>query len=241
MLPFISLYHGTVTVKGCSIIGISNQLYSFDNPFLTDIKMGSRTFLEDEVSNGEPSKDLYKKMIKLDPNSLSSEEKSKGTITKLKYMQLREQLSFTSTLGFRIEGFKTESRQATNKELFSVRTRDEVKTVFQEFLPTRRDQLDALIGRLQSMQRELQKSVFFSTHEMIGSSLLIVYDKSNVGVWMMDFAKTRPLPKGVTIDHVSPWIVGNHEDGYLTGLQNLIDILKENQEKVNDPQRSHSI
>lgn len=35
------------------------------------------------------------------------------------------------------------------------------------------------------------------------------------------------IPDGLKIDHKSPWEVGNHEDGYLIGVQNLIDIFAE--------------
>ena len=29
------------------------------------------------------------------------------------------------------------------------------------------------------------------------------------------------------LDHRSPWVKGNHEDGYLTGVDNIIDIFEE--------------
>lgn len=44
---------------------------------------------------------------------------------------------------------------------------------------------------------------------------------------MIDFAKTVELPQNVTIDHNSAWTVGNHEDGYLIGINNMIDIFTE--------------
>lgn len=35
------------------------------------------------------------------------------------------------------------------------------------------------------------------------------------------------LPPQLRIDHYSAWKVGNHEDGYLIGINNLIDIFVE--------------
>jgi len=56
---------------------------------------------------------------------------------------------------------------------------------------------------------------------LIGSSLLFVHDNSKAKIWLIDFGKTIAIPDGVTIDHKSPWEVGNHEDGYLTGVEVL--------------------
>lgn len=59
---------------------------------------------------------------------------------------------------------------------------------------------------------------------MIGSSLLFVHDRYNANVWLIDFAKTIDLPEDIKIDHNSKWKVGNHEDGYMIGVNNLIKI-----------------
>lgn len=61
--------------------------------------------------------------------------------------------------------------------------------------------------------------------QVVGSSLLFVHDASGQArVWMIDFGKTVPLPPPLTLDHRTPWQEGNREDGYLWGLDNLIDI-----------------
>ena len=66
----------------------------------------------------------------------------------------------------------------------------------------------------------------------VGSSLLFVYDEDDGGpppsCWMIDFAKTQQVdaaavpPPGLT--HRAKWELGNHEDGYLSGLDSLIDV-----------------
>lgn len=73
----------------------------------------------------------------------------------------------------------------------------------------------------------MECSDFFRSHEVIGSSLLFVHDRKQANVWLIDFAKTVQLPENHLINHSSTWKVGNHEDGYLIGINNLIDIYSE--------------
>ena len=61
--------------------------------------------------------------------------------------------------------------------------------------------------------------------QVVGSSILIIYDSKHVGAWMIDFAKTLSLPDGVNVTHRKPWQQGNHEEGYLTGIDNLIHVM----------------
>ena len=46
-------------------------------------------------------------------------------------------------------------------------------------------------------------------------------------IWMIDFGKTMHLPEDMRIDHKSAWHRGNHEDGYLSGVDNMISIFED--------------
>ena len=77
----------------------------------------------------------------------------------------------------------------------------------------------------------LEQSSWFMSHEVVSSSLLFVYDDDEAsgappGVWMIDFAKTAEVPLG-HVTHRSAWELGNHEDGYFSGLGSLIGTLRE--------------
>lgn len=87
---------------------------------------------------------------------------------------------------------------------------------------------------MRAIRATLQRSDFFQTHEVIGSSLLFVHDRTHASIWMIDFAKTVELPENVEITHNRKWSVGTHEDGYLIGINNLIEIFEE---LLNDPQQ----
>ncbi|RWS01272.1 inositol-trisphosphate 3-kinase A-like isoform X1 [Dinothrombium tinctorium] len=226
MSEMVPKFYADLEFNGENFIEMQDLLHSFKNPSIMDIKMGTRTFLESEVNNSKARSDLYEKMIKIDPEAATPEENEIRAITKLRYMTFRENRSSSSTLGFRIEGYRLHGKEPA-KDLQFVRHKEEVIEQFKKFLPNSNELQEQLINKLKKLRENLMSSEFFKNHEIIGSSLLIIYDQKKVGVWMIDFAKTLPLPKGVNVDHTSPWTLGNHEDGYLFGLSNLINILQE--------------
>lgn len=129
------------------------------------------------------------------------------------------------------------SKEQIGKDFQKIRNEEDISSVLRYFLCNHqnhsddRDESESLClkrqlqDRLAELRRAFMNSKFFSTHEIIGSSLLLIHDGTKLGVWMIDFAKSVPLPEGTTIDHLSPWKLGNHEDGYLYGLNNLIRLV----------------
>ncbi|XP_038527579.1 inositol-trisphosphate 3-kinase B isoform X1 [Canis lupus familiaris] len=229
--PFVPAYHGDVVKDGERYNQMDDLLAAFDSPCVMDCKMGIRTYLEEELTKArkKPSlrKDMYQKMIEVDPDAPTEEEKAQRAVTKPRYMQWRETISSTATLGFRIEGIKKEDG-SVNRDFKKTKTREQVTQAFKEFTKGNRNILIAYRDRLKDIRATLEVSPFFKCHEVIGSSLLFIHDqKEQAKVWMIDFGKTTPLPEGQTLQHNVPWQEGNREDGYLSGLNNLIDILAE--------------
>ncbi|KAI6182437.1 Inositol 1,4,5-triphosphate kinase 1 [Aphelenchoides bicaudatus] len=217
------------THNNSSFIEIQDLLSQFPNTAeraVMDIKIGCRTFLESEVSNTTKRKDLYKKMVEIDPDEPTEAERSIEAITKLRYMQFRESKSSTATLGFRIEAAQLPGGKL-QKSFQKVRTRDQVLETLTQFFGPRAPQIKKqLAARLYEMRLGVERSEFFNTHEVVGSSIFIVFDDVRTNAWIIDFAKSVRVPEDVTLTHRKPWELGNHEDGFLFGLDNLIEILE---------------
>ncbi|XP_069500846.1 inositol-trisphosphate 3-kinase A-like [Ambystoma mexicanum] len=240
--PYVPTYYGVVEKEKDKYIQMEDLLRSLESPSIMDCKMGVRTYLEEELAKAlqKPTlrSDMYQKMVKVDPTAPTEEEHAQQATTKPRYMQWRESISSTTTVGFRIEGIMMEGG-GVQRDFKQVRSKEQIIDTFLAFTRRRRDILITYLNRLRSMREVLQHSKFFQTHEVIGSSLLFVHDKKgHSNIWMIDFGKTLPAPPGMTLQHDIPWEVGNHEDGYLFGLENLTQTIERTIEQLletNDP------
>lgn len=227
---FVPLYFKEVELmEGEFYLELEDLLANFVNPNVMDVKMGVRTFLETEVTKKALRKDLLEKMMSLDPDEPTAEEKKNG-ITKLRYMEFRELKSSSRNLGFRIEGIKR-SNEKPATDFKKVHSTDQAAEAIETFLPEKGSALRSVVmntfmERLEDLREALDRSNFFSHHECIGSSLLFLYDQTGeAGVWMIDFGKTDKVEKNML--HNVEWELGTREDGYLLGMQNLMNILAE--------------
>jgi len=219
-------FYGVHKINGEYYLELQDLLVGFKDPNVMDIKMGCRTFAETEVTNHTLRSDLYKKMISVDQNAPTPDEHNNKAITKLRYMQFREAMSSSHTKGFRIEALKA-CGQKPIKDLKTVRSSSEIEITISNFLNGKKTVCRDLLKRLKSMRSSMEKSEFFKTHEIVGSSIFIVYDDEKCNVWLIDFAKAKQLPKGIKIDHRKSWLPGNKEDGLLKGMDELIKVFED--------------
>ncbi|XP_012540122.1 inositol-trisphosphate 3-kinase homolog isoform X1 [Monomorium pharaonis] len=222
----IPRYYREVEYKGDTFIELQDLLFGFSDPHVMDIKMGTRTFLESEVSKTTARPDLYQKMIAVDPDAPTELEHEQRAVTKLRYMQFREQQSSTCSHGFRIEAMKLPGAPPIT-DLKKVKSHSEVLDIIKQFLGKHEDTRQKILARLRNLRIKIEQSKYFETHEIIGSSIFMIYDSEKVGVWLIDFAKTREVPDGRKLTHRRPWEEGNHEEGFLYGLDNLISTIEE--------------
>lgn len=204
--------------------------FSQPHPTIMDIKLGTRTFLESEVRNSKPRPDLYQKLISVDPTACTAQEHAAQAVTKLTYMLFREKQSSSNSLGFRVEGVKigengvycSGSQLPVNFKF--LRDEAQICDVFTSFCKGKTTLLSEFLNRLETIRETLEMSEFFMTHEVIGCSLLFIHDDEHVGVWLIDFAKTFRGEGRVT--HRDEWVMGNREDGVLTGVDNIVRLFR---------------
>lgn len=89
----IPRFFGALKDGGQALIELENLMQYFKSPNIMDIKLGCRTFEEEEVQSTKLREDLYDKMLKLYPDCCNEKEKRDKAITKLRLI-FKEKCSF---------------------------------------------------------------------------------------------------------------------------------------------------
>jgi len=214
------------------LLYIEDLTARYRRPCVMDVKVGTRTFLEADAASTRRRVDLALKMLAVDPAALSEEEAAAG-VTKMEYMRWREVTSSSATLGWRIEGIRRARGGAAASHYPApklLREPEQLEQAVGWFCEGRPAVRRAFAARLAELRAALEASRWFATHELVSSSLLLLYDgdphgAAPPGLWMIDFAKAAPLDGALVLTHRAPWQPGNCEDGYLTGVDSLLHLL----------------
>ena len=148
--------------------------------------------------------------------------------TAVRYLKFRDEKSTTNTLGFRIDAVSIEGPNEgavpDMKELRTVSTAEQAQEVMLQYVQRRPEVLASLVPQLREMRGEMEKCAVFMSHSFIRTSLLFKYSNgtNETSVHMIDLKGAAPAPG--TLTHRAAYETGNGEDGYLTGVDNLISL-----------------
>ncbi|KOX72437.1 Inositol-trisphosphate 3-kinase B [Melipona quadrifasciata] len=210
--PYVPEFKGVLDVNDTeevsSYLQLQDLLGDFEHPCVMDCKVGVRTYLESELAKAKERPKYFSCLFNIQYDLVTF-----CAVTK-RHVRENDTGGSVSTKRRGTPGARSHETKVT-----------EALRRFVEGYP---HAVPKYIQRLKAIRATLKASPFFASHEVVGSSLLFVHDAKNAGIWMIDFAKTLPLPQHLPrICHDAEWKVGNHEDGYLIGVNNLIDIFQD--------------
>eukprot|EP00668_Euglena_longa_P006036 GGOE01007153.1.p1 GENE.GGOE01007153.1~~GGOE01007153.1.p1 ORF type:complete len:1008 (-),score=263.25 GGOE01007153.1:270-3293(-) len=228
MVEFIPQCLGEEVVEGNPHLKWKDITSGMVEPQILMMTLGLRTFLEEEVSDAERQADLLNGVCKAFHNVVpfSTEDQEKG-ITKCQYHTTFDAATTTCSLGFRFCGVFSRA-QPSQLRLPSCRI-DQVRAVLHDFLALTSDtQRLGLLSWLRRLRHAASHSEWLGQHELVASSLMLVVDRQSenkCGVWLADLHNSRPSPTPLL--HTVAWAPGNHEDGFLFGLDHVIQTMQD--------------
>ena len=211
--------------EACLIMEDATYGRNAESTAVMDIKIGNRSFAED-VSTRHVD-DRYVKKLRKQYGIV------RETCSKREYMEFRDSRSTTASMGFRVTAMSVPIQRKrytalTCGEIQGIRWYDKngfEKTAIQtlQFFAydgrnVRKDALLRLAYEIRVLKDRLEASTSFAEHDVIGSSLLIIFDRksSKVSIKWIDFA------------HVYKPSTGRKKsDGVLFGLESLAKAFEE--------------
>jgi len=122
--------------------------------------------------------------------------------------------------------------QTRARELASASDREDIDRIFAAFLAPRPAVRELLAAQIRELIAALEHSDWFMSRAVVMASLLLVYDADPASglqearARIIDLTHCKKLEEGETITHRLPYERGNHEEGFLTGLDNLLSVCK---------------
>jgi len=106
----------------------------------------------------------------------------------------------------------------------SITTVEKVRETIELYVQKRPQLISSFLPKLRDLRTSLENCHVFASHEFVRTSILLVYSNAtnSTTVHIIDLTRVSELLNGKTINHRDEWAPGNHEDGYLVGLDNLI-------------------
>lgn len=107
-----------------------------------DVKMGARTFTEEDAEITDLRADLLQKMQKIDRSAPTAEELAAGGVTKSRYLYFRDSTTTTTEMGFRVDGCQLadglDAQVPDTSELRTITELDEVLSAVSSYVQRRK-------------------------------------------------------------------------------------------------------
>ena len=174
-----------------------------------DVKMGARTFTEEDAEITDLRADLLQKMQKIDRSAPTAEELAAGGVTKSRYLYFRDSTTTTTEMGFRVDGCQLadglDAQVPDTSELRTITELDEVLSAVSSYVQRRKALADSFIKQLVELRGLLEVCDVFMERSFIRTSLLFVYSSATneTQLAMIDFPKVTKRKTRLT--HRDAW------------------------------------
>jgi len=211
-------------------------------PCAMGLVMGTHTVSKLEYTDDAavPKPELLKALDEVDPALATEAERAAGGVTPHSYLNSLDDLSSTSTLGFRIDAGRTvvDNHLAplplpAGTTFATLKAEDDVVSAFSTFFQHDAALAAAMLVKVQTVLAALERSPFFERHVFLRTRLLFVYDDeartTRLELKMMNFAFSYELPADAPdLNHTDQWdgTSESHADGYLTGMRSVERVIK---------------
>ena len=234
-------------VEAICCVGYEELSARFDVAAVLDLQLTRRSFSAADATAKGLRADLQRRMLRAQPTALTAHERGAAGVSKLRFMQWRDERSGLASLGLRVEGLHLPGRPPPPPP--PVPADDEPEAAARRVGATLRRLLCALPGgravaearrvrllqRLDEMAAAIEASArakggVFAQWALPGCSMLIIVECGDerlggggggAGAWLVGCSKAERSSVRAPVRHRGAWAAGGHEDGLLDSLDEL--------------------